>query len=210
MTTRPALVVGLTGGIGTGKSAVAALLRGLGVPVIDADAVAREVVSPGEPALAEIAARLGERFIDANGELDRARLRAHVFEHDAQRRLLESILHPRIRARIRERLEALDDDYAVVEIPLLVESGRGDLVDRVLVVDADPHQQVLRATARDGTDRGDVERIMAAQVDRATRLAAADDVLVNDRGLAELGEATRALHERYRQVARQREESTGR
>lgn len=199
---RPALVIGLTGGIGSGKSTVAASFGRRGVPVIDADAVARQVVEPGQPALAAIAEAFGGAMLDAEGALDRAALRARVFERPAERGRLEGIVHPRIREAIRHELAHLDAPYAVVEIPLLVETGQHDLIDRVLVVEAPRETRIARAMARDGTDRADIERILAAQASPDARRAAADDIIDNAGEVADLEAAVAALHARYLRIAR--------
>ncbi len=201
----PALVVGLTGGIGAGKSVVAGIFSTLGVPVIDADGAAREVVEPGEPGHGAIVEAFGPGVLDADGRIDRAALRRLVFEDAQARRRLEAIVHPRVRRRIRRALAALDVPYAVVEIQLLVESGQRDLVDRVLVVEAAADTRIARAMARDGVERDDVERIIAAQATTEQRRAAADDLLANEDTHAALEHAVAALHERYLTLAASRE-----
>lgn len=198
----PALVVGLTGGIGSGKSSVARRFARLGVPIIDADALARDVVAPGEPALEEIVATFGRAILDAAGGLDRAALRARVFACTGDRERLERIVHPRVRQHMRAALAALESPYAVVEIPLLVESGQHDLVDRVLVVEASEQTRIERARARDGTERSDIERIIAAQASAHDRRAAADDVIDNEGPPQMLGEAVAILHQRYLELSR--------
>jgi len=204
---RPVLVVGLTGGIGSGKSTVAARFAALGVPVIDADRVAREVVEPGQPALGEVAQAFGGGVLGADGALDRAALRARVFADPRERRRLEAIVHPRVRERLRAGLARLEAPYAVVEIQLLIESGQRDLVDRVLVVEASEPVRVARATARDGTDPAQVRQIVAAQASAEQRRAAAHDVITNEGTLEALEAAVRALHERYRELAAARTEA---
>jgi dephospho-CoA kinase len=198
------LVIGLTGGIGSGKSAVSRCFEALGVPVVDADQVAREVVEPGQPALAEIAASLGADLVRADGTLDRARLRERVFADSDARRRLEAILHPRIRARMNERLASLpaDTPYAVCVIPLLFETGQRDLVDRVLVVEADEAIRVARVTGRDGVSEDQVRRILAAQCPAEVRAAGADDLILNEGSESELAAKVSALHEKYLALAR--------
>ncbi|QKT03033.1 dephospho-CoA kinase [Ectothiorhodospiraceae bacterium 2226] len=198
------LVIGLTGGIGSGKSAVAARFAQFGVPVLDADELAREVVQPGQPALHEIVQAFGAEVLQADGQLDRARLRRLVFGNPEQRRRLEAITHPRIRAAMRARLAQLVAPYCVVVIPLLLETGQTDLVDRILVVDASPELQLQRAQARDGLPPQDIQAIIAAQVARPERLAAADDLITNDGTLADLQAQVDALHPRYLGLARER------
>jgi dephospho-CoA kinase len=201
--TRRAFVVAVTGGIASGKSAVCTRLAELGVPLIDADVVAREVVQPGQPALDEIRTAFGATMIAADGSLDRARMRQHVFAQPAERARLEAILHPRIRARMREQAAAVDAPYCVLAIPLLVESGTAyDWVDRVVVVDATPEAQVQRLIQRDRIDAKLAHDMVAAQVSRAARLAIADDVVVNDGTLEQLRERTDELHDRLLMLAR--------
>src|SRR5437868_9602748 len=145
------LRIGLTGGIGSGKSTVADLFARRGVPIIDTDVIAREGVQPGEPALAELAREFGGDILAAEGGLDRTRLRSRVFDDAEARARLQAILHPRIRARARERIDALRAPYCVIVVPLLVETGFDGMIDRVLVVDADEAHQLERAAARDNT-----------------------------------------------------------
>ncbi len=193
----PSLVVGLTGGLASGKSCVARLFEELGVPVIDADIAAREVVAPGEPALGEIRTHFGTGVFTRDGHLDRARLRAIVFGDEDQRRALEAILHPRIRQHMRASLRMQDAPYAILVIPLLIETGGYEDVDRVLVVDAPRRLQLERAAARDGSPMSTLRGILRAQADRKTRLDRADDVIVNDATLATLRERVLGLHQRY-------------
>jgi dephospho-CoA kinase len=196
------LRIGLTGGIASGKSAVAAEFQRAGVPVVDTDALAREVVEPGQPALAAVVAEFGPSILDAAGHLDRRRLRAIVFADPARRRALEAILHPAIRSLQRARVAATNAPYVVIAIPLLVESGaRGDDVDRVLVVDCPRETQRARLLARDGETPAGAEAILSAQATREARLAAADDIIDNSGALAELRPAVAALHARYLALA---------
>lgn len=195
--------VALTGGIGSGKSAVAERFAALGAEVVDTDAIAHGLTAPGGEAMAAIKAAFGPEFVADDGSLDRNRMRSHVFAHGAERRRLEDILHPMIRAEVEIRREASRAPYVVVVIPLLVEGDdpRGRF-DRVLVVDCDPETQVRRVMARNGLGAEAVERILAAQANRAERLAVADDVIVNDGPLAKLDSAAAALHARYLAAAR--------
>ncbi|HXH04590.1 MAG TPA: dephospho-CoA kinase [Candidatus Competibacteraceae bacterium] len=198
------LVVGLTGGIGSGKSAVSDAFARLGVPVIDTDVLARELVEPGQPALGEIAATFGADCLGADGRLDRRRLRERVFADDQARRRLEAILHPRIRQAVQQRLVRLvqlQTPYCLLVIPLLVESGMTDLVQRVLVVDVPEELQVARVMQRDRVSAEQARAVLAAQAERAQRLAAADDVLDNSGSRAALEDAVRRLHQRYLQLA---------
>ncbi|MEW5966888.1 MAG: dephospho-CoA kinase [Pseudomonadota bacterium] len=194
--------VGLTGGIGSGKSTVADLFSALGVPVIDTDVIARQLTAPGGEALDDIRAAFGASLIQPDGGLDRAAMRRLVFGDVAARSRLEAILHPRIREAVRRALAALEAPYALVVIPLLVETGAyRDLLDRVLVVDCPEALQIERVMARSGLAREDVEAILAAQATRAQRLAEADDVIDNTRSLDALRAAVATLHARYLALA---------
>lgn len=195
----------VTGGVASGKSAVCARLAARGVPVVDADVAARAVVEPGQPALAEIAQAFGAGVIDADGRLDRRRLREIVFADRARRSALEAIVHPRVRAWLKAEVDRAAGPYVAVAIPLLVEGGgRGNYpwIDRVLVVDVASATQIERLMRRDGIDRALAEAMLAAQATREERLAAADDVIVNEGDLAQLHAAVDALDARYRQLAR--------
>ena len=197
------LRIGLTGGIASGKSVVADFFADLGVPIIDTDQIARDVVEPGQPALAEIVSEFGADLLTAAGRLDRSALRERIFEHPAQRRRLESILHPVIRRRTLEMAESAGGPYQVIVVPLLIESGFIDLVDRVLVVDCPESMQRERLTARDDENPERVERILAAQIDRGERLKAADDVIDNGGGLEATKDQVSALHQGYIRQASQ-------
>ena len=198
------LVVGLTGGIGSGKTVVSDGFAAHGVPVIDTDLIARELVEPGQPALAEIAAEFGADCLDQTGCLQRAVLRERVFADPAARQRLEAILHPRIRAVARERIAAQTAPYGLLVIPLLVETGMSDLVDRVLVVDAPEAEQIRRVMARDRIDATQAQRILAAQASRRQRLALADEVVENAGDLTELERRVAALHTYYLRLAAER------
>lgn len=189
--------VGLTGGVASGKSLVSERFRRLGVPVLDADQVSRQVVEPGQPALADIAAHFGPGVIQADGTLDRRRLRELVFADADARRALERITHPRIRAQIRAWLDAQTAPYCMLENAILFESGMDALVDRVLVVDVPEDAQRTRLMARDGIDAALVERMLAAQSPRARRLERADDVLVNIGTPDETADAVLRFHDLY-------------
>lgn len=194
-------VVGVTGGIGSGKTAVSDRLATHGIRVVDADLASRAVVEPGRPALAEIADHFGSDVLDAHGALDRARLRTLVFADPEERRWLERLTHPLIAEEIRSGLASADSAYAVLASPLLIEAGQREYVNRVLVVDVPVELQVERTMARDANDEAQVRAIIAAQTDREARLAAADDVIVNDGTLVELHAAVDALHDRYLALA---------
>jgi dephospho-CoA kinase len=194
---RPALVIGVTGGIGSGKTTVANLFSSLGTPVIDADELARQVVAPGQPAYEEILQHFGTTFLSESGGLDRRRLREHIFSDPAKRDRLEAIVHPRVYAQMKRLLDRLAAPYAIVVVPLLIETGARELVDRVLVVDSPEELQIERTRRRDCTTRMAVEKILAAQLDRNTRLSAADDIIENDGSVEALAKAVSALHRRY-------------
>jgi dephospho-CoA kinase len=190
-------VVGLTGGIGSGKSAAAERFAAHGIAVVDADQLARVVVEPGQPALLSIVEHFGDAVLDSAGALDRAALRARVFADEAERKWLEDLLHPRIAIEIFRRLREATSPYALLVSPLLLESRQDTLATRVLVIDADEQTQLARTMARDANDAEQVRAIMAAQLDRQARLARADDVIENNGTLAELHAAVDALHARY-------------
>ena len=194
---RPALIIGVTGGIGSGKTTVADLFSSLGVPVIDADELARQVVVPGQPAYEEILQYFGPTVMTKSGELDRRRLRARVFSDSAKRARLEAIVHPRVYAKMEQQLACLDTPYAIVVVPLLIESGGVELVDRVLVVDSPEELQIERTYRRDGTSRATIENILAAQLDRSSRLSEANDVIENDASVEALEEGVSRLHRKY-------------
>jgi dephospho-CoA kinase len=191
------LRIGLTGGIASGKSTVAARFMELGVPVVDADAVSRQVVEPGSPGLGAIVARFGRGILSPAGTLERRALRDLIFADPAARHDLERITHPLIWAEMERQAQAVRGPYLVMEIPLLAESGRRDRVDRVLVVDTAEASQMARLMARDGGSEAQARAMLAAQADRAQRLAVADDVLENTGGLPELRRRVDRLHERY-------------
>ena len=197
---RPYLV-GLTGGIASGKSTVAGAFRRLGITVIDADVVSRQVVEPGSPLLAALADRFGSTILDPDGRLNRARLRALVFSDAATLAALNSLTHPVIRARLLADAAAAVGPYVLLEVPLLVEGGLSREVDRVLVVDCDEARQRERVVARDGSGPAEVDAILKAQASRAARLAAADDVVENSGSLADLDVAVADLDRRYRALA---------
>ena len=195
------LRVGLTGGIASGKSTVAELFAELGVPVIDTDVIAREVVAPGQPALAEISERFGEGILDAAGKLDRGAMRRLIFADEQARADLEAILHPRIGAETRRQSEAAGGPYQLIVVPLLTGSALRDFVDRILVVDCDEERQVERLLARDAESVEQARRILASQSSREERLAIADDVINNDHSRAHLRDQVADLDRRYRQLA---------
>lgn len=195
------LLIALTGGIASGKSAVADEFAKLGVPVLDTDQIARDVVAPGTPALGQLVAEFGAEILDADGRLNRAHMRERVFSDPEQRRKLEAITHPAIRAELARRSAAAGGDYQVHVIPLLVETGRGEAYDRVLVVDCPEEAQIERLLARDGADREQAEEILAAQASREERLNVAHDVIENTGTLADLQRFVQTLHVNYALLA---------
>jgi len=201
------MIIGVTGGIASGKSTVARAFAALGAPWVDADDVAREVVEPGEPALQEIAARYSRaRVLNEDGTLNRRALREIVFADPAERRWLESVTHPRIRARLTEhlaRLEATGAPYVLLVSPLLFESGQSEMTDRTLVIDVPEALQIERTAARDDVDEAQARAIVAAQMPRAERLARADDVLDNGGSEAQMQRRVAELDNYYRQLASQ-------
>ena len=197
------MIIGVTGGIASGKSTVALAFAALGIPWVDADDVAREVVEPGEPALAEIAARFGEPVLHSDGRLNRRALREIVFAEPTERRWLEGVTHPRIRQRLiahLERMQAEGAPYVLLVSPLLFESGQSQLVDRCLVIDVPESLQIARTASRDEVGEVQARAIIAAQMSRSERLARADDIIDNSRGEAELIAQVAELDRRYRQL----------
>jgi len=188
-------VVGITGGIGSGKSAVTDHLETLDITVVDADKVARVVVEPGTSGLAAIVEHFGEDILLADGGLDRAALRKIVFDNPDERKVLEGITHPRIRDEIARQLSQASSPYVVLSSPLLLESGQNTFADYVVVVDVPEKLQLKRTMARDDNSEALVKQIMAAQLDRQTRLARADTSITNDASLEELCERVEAMHE---------------
>lgn len=197
----PVLTIGLTGGIASGKSAVAAVLERLGTPVLDGDQAARAVVAPGQPALDEIFATFGPQFRLPDGQLDRRKMRERVFSHEEDRRQLEQITHPRIRQYLLEWRDRQVAPYCVLAVPILIESGLDALVDRILVVDTPEATQMQRLQARDGIPATLARQMLDAQATRERRLARADDVITNDGDLAALEAATVKLHQHYLELA---------
>ncbi|GAA0692913.1 dephospho-CoA kinase [Marinobacterium maritimum] len=206
------LVAGLTGGIGSGKSAASACFSALGIPVIDADLVARQVVEPGSEALLKIAAHFGQDVIRPDGTLDRAALRRIVFDKERERNWLEALLHPLIRDSILDALEQFDVDghpYAVLASPLLLETDQHLLVNKVVVVDVPESVQIERTMQRDGVEEAQVRQILAAQMTRDERLSHADFVLDNGGSQGQLTAAIEALHPQLLALAAQEDGQDG-
>lgn len=196
------LRIGLTGGIASGKSTVADMFAELGATIIDTDVIARDVVEPGQPALAEIREAFGDDVISANGALDRAAMRSIAFSDEDARRRLEAILHPRIREAAMAQAGTAGGDYQIIVVPLLLGSPLREFIDRILVVDCPEEVQIARLMARDAESEAQARRMLAAQSSRDARLAVADDVIVNDGDLGETLEQVQTLHECYRALAR--------
>lgn len=196
-----ALKIGLTGGIGSGKTAVARLFAARGVPVIDADEIARELVRSGMPAFNAIVEAFGNEVVK-DGELNRGALRERIFRNAVDRRILENILHPLVYRQMAERADCITASYCLLCIPLLLETGRRDFVDRVLVVDCSVPRQIERVQSRDRCSACTVHRILATQISREDRLQAADDIIDNDGAPEQLAHQISTLHERFSNLAK--------
>jgi dephospho-CoA kinase len=197
------LHIGLTGGIASGKSTVSALFAALGVPVIDTDQIAREVVAPGTPLLARLIDHFGAQLLTPAGALDRRALRERVFAHPADRAALEALMHPAIMAQLQRRSDAAGGVYQIWAIPLLVEHHLTASVDRVLLVDCAEELQLRRVQVRDGVTLAQARAVLAAQASREARLAVAADVIVNDGDLEHIRGQVETLHTRYSTLARE-------
>lgn len=195
------MIVGLTGGIASGKTTVANEFQALGVPVLDTDLIARQVVAPGSPGLEQVEVAFGREILSQDGGLDRARLRALVFADPGARKTLEAITHPLIRQELARQAAAAVGDYQIHVIPLLVESGLEGEVDRVLLVDCPEATQLERLCDRDGETDRSARQMLAAQASREARLAAADDVVLNDGSRSELVGSVAILDRFYRRLA---------
>ena len=196
-----AFVVGLTGGIGAGKSTVCREFECLAVPIIDADIAAREVVIPGSEGLGEVVSAFGREILSIDGSIDRGKLRHRIFENDGDRTRIEAILHPRIRERIGDQLAAVTSPYCILCIPLLVEKGGYENVDHILMIDCPTEVQIARVMERDNLTRLQVEAIMRSQASREERLRLADDVIDNSARVEALRAQVEALHVVYTQIA---------
>lgn len=200
-----AYCIGLTGGIGCGKTAATDIFAELGAGIVDTDVISRELTAAGGAAMPKIAEAFGSEFVQPDGSLDRARMRRLVFADPAAKAKLEAILHPLIRDESRRRIGESAAPYVLLVVPLLLETGSyRDLLDRVLVIDCDEALQVERVIARSGLTRGEVRSIMQAQIGRAERLARADDVLTNDADINQLRHEVTRLHQKYAAEARAR------
>ena len=197
-------ILGLTGGIGSGKSAVAACFIERGIKVVDADLAARKVVEPGTPALQAIAAHFGNTLLHADGTLDRAALRNIVFNDQQERLWLEQLLHPAIGEWLTQELTSATSPYAILESPLLLETSQRESVEQILVVDVPKALQIERARARDNNTQAQIEAIIAAQMSREARCAKADDIIDNSGSLSDLSPHVEKLHQKYLTLAAQK------
>ena len=193
--------MGLTGGIGSGKTTVANLFADLGISLVDADIVARAVVTPGEPALTAIAAHFGAEFLQADGSLHRALLRQRIFSDPTAKSWLDQLLHPLIRQQMLLQLQSATSAYVLLVAPLLIENGLTSLIDQLLVVDVQPETQILRTTNRDQVSSQQVAAIIASQCERSQRLALADQIIHNDQDQTALPEKVAQLHQLYLAMA---------
>ncbi|RKZ72375.1 MAG: dephospho-CoA kinase [Gammaproteobacteria bacterium] len=194
------LRIGLTGGIGSGKTTACEIFTELGVPVIDADIIAHELVKPGMPALEEIIRIFGEEVISNDGTLDRKIIRDKVFANNLDRKKLENILHPVVYKEISAQVENINSRYCIISIPLLLETGASKTVDRILVIDVPREQQLERASNRDKTDKNDINAIIDSQISRKDRLSAADDIVDNNGDINDLRKKIYELHEFYSNI----------
>lgn len=197
------LVIGLTGGIGSGKSTVARLFQELGVTVIDADQLARDATKKGLPALDAIKNKFGDAILNSDGSLNRTELRKIIFQDDIKRIWLEKLLHPVIRTDLEKQIQNATSPYCIVVIPLLLETDPNPLIKRILIVDAPEAEQIKRTQARDNTSLEEVTAILKTQVTRAERLAAAHDVITNNGSINDLTREVKKLHDFYNTLAQQ-------
>lgn len=194
-------IIGLTGGIGSGKSTVANCFSQLGIDIVNADEAARHVVEKGSPALSKIATHFGSKARLEDGTLNRAFLRKEIFEHPDKRQWLEELLHPLIKTWIQEALENSSSSYTILESPLLLETNQHTLADRILVVDVPEEIQISRAMQRDGNNNQQIEAIIDTQISREERIKRADDIIDNSGSSESLPEKVQALHQTYLQLA---------
>ena len=191
------MIVGLTGGIGSGKSEVSRRFENLGIDVIDADVIARDVVSIGKPALNKIAEHFGQQILNTDKTLNRGKLRELIFNNQSEKKWLEDLLHPLVRTEIISQLNKSKSTYQILSSPLLLETSQQDIVDRILVVDADESLQISRAMQRDANNPDQIKKIMSTQMDRSKRCAKADDIISNHGDLDELDAQVKQLHSFY-------------
>jgi dephospho-CoA kinase len=196
------LVIGLTGGIGSGKTVAANDFAELGAPIIDADLIARQIVEPGTPAHQAIRKHFGSEIITLTSQINRSHLRKLIFSNPAERLWIENLLHPLIFAEIKKQIAAYHAPYVIVVIPLLVETMPHPYLDRILVIDTDPQNQISRAVDRDHQSPQEVEQILISQVTREQRLLLADDIILNDDDLKALKAKVLAMHEHYLDIAK--------
>ena len=195
-------VVGLTGGIGSGKSTVAGMFAALEIDLIDADVAAREVVAPGTTALAEIVEHFGPDILMADGSLDRRKLRRVIFHQEQEKHWLETLLHPLIRRWLTQQISDRRSTYCLLISPLLLETGQAEMVDRILVVDVSVETQISRTLARDGGEERTVRAIIAAQIGRSQRLEHGDDIIDNELPVRSLRQRVEKLHQQYLTMAK--------
>jgi dephospho-CoA kinase len=194
------LKIGLTGGIGSGKSTACEIFSELGIPVIDADIIAHDLVRPGKPAFEEITKIFGKEIISNDGTLDRKKIRDQIFANETERKKLEDILHPAIYREITHQTENLNSGYCIISIPLLLETGASGIVDRVLIIDVSREFQLSRASVRDSSSKSDIEAIIDSQISREDRLAAAADIIDNEGDIDRLRKKITELHEFYSSI----------
>ena len=191
------MIVGLTGGIGSGKSEVSRRFENLGIDVIDSDVIARDVVSTGKPALNKVAEHFGQQILNTDKTLNRGQLRELIFNNQSEKKWLEDLLHPLVRTEIISQLNKSKSAYQILSSPLLLETSQQDIVDRILVVDADESLQISRAMQRDANNPDQIKKIMSTQMDRSKRCAKADDIISNHGDLDELDTQVKQLHSFY-------------
>jgi len=191
------MIIGLTGGIGSGKTAVSDTFKNLGIDIVDADVSSRRVVEKGQPALNDIQAHFGDGILDSENNLDRAKLREIIFKNPQKRVWLEKLLHPKIAEHIKDQLESSNSPYCILVSPLLLETEQKSYCSFILVVDVPEESQIARTAKRDGVSEEQVKNIISAQIDREKRLEQADEIIINDGSMEELKEKVVVLHTKY-------------
>ena len=191
------MIIGLTGGIGSGKTAVSDTFKSLGIDIVDADVSSRRVVEKGQPALNDIQAHFGDGILDSENNLDRAKLREIIFKNPQERVWLEKLLHPKIAEHIKDQLESSNSPYCILVSPLLLETEQKSYCSFVLVVDVPEESQIARTAKRDGVSEEQVKNIISAQIDREKRIEQADEIIINDGSMEELKEKVVVLHTKY-------------